>query len=131
MHGKRAVLLLTAAVALTAPLPPAIGAVLTVTNLADSGPGTLRDRLAASAPGDVIYFGVFGTVLLNSELTISRSIFLGQFGAEMVVISGNRACRVFNVTGGIVVRERNSPRFITWQTAPGALAAQLASHQAR
>jgi len=92
--------LATAALALACALPHAFGATLTVTNLSDSGPGTLRDRIAASASGDGINFGVIGTILLNSELTISKSIFLGQYGIGMVVVSGNRTCRVFNVIGG-------------------------------
>jgi hypothetical protein len=78
----------------------AFGATLTVTTLADSGPGTLRDRLAASANGDRIEFGVFGTILLSTELTVSNSVVIAGPGVPFLQISGNQATRVFHITSG-------------------------------
>src|ERR1043165_1488858 len=75
---------------------------LTVTNLGDSGPGTLRDRIASSAPGDTIRFGVAGTVTLTSQLTISTNLIINGAGASVLKISGNNTSRVFNITGGSV-----------------------------
>lgn len=77
-------------------------ATLTVTNLADSGPGTLRNQIAAAAPGDHIQFGLPGTVVLNSQLTISTNLDIAGYSYEslMTRISGNNSHRVFNVTGG-------------------------------
>jgi hypothetical protein len=91
------------AMAMAAVLPPAFGVTLTVTNLADSGAGTLRDRIAAAAPGDVINFSVFGTVLLNSQLTISKNLSIFGFSASLLKFSGNNNKRVFNVTSGTVL----------------------------
>ena len=39
-------------------------ATLTVTNLADHGPGTLRQRIADASPGDTLDFAVTGTISL-------------------------------------------------------------------
>lgn len=46
------------------------GEVYRVTNLADSGPGTLRE--AVSKPNRTIIFGLSGTIFLKSQLTIAQ-----------------------------------------------------------
>jgi hypothetical protein len=43
-----------------------------VTDLIDSGPGTLRDRLNDALPGDVIRFPFGGTVARPSAVQLSR-----------------------------------------------------------
>lgn len=49
---------------------------LTVTNLADSGRGSLRGQLAAAFPGDTIVFqrGLSGTIALRNTLTLDRNV---------------------------------------------------------
>ncbi len=47
--------------------PSAQAATRIVQNLNDSGAGSLRDTIAASASGDSIIFGVFGTIQLTSD----------------------------------------------------------------
>lgn len=47
---------------------------LTVTNLNDSGPGSLRDRVEVAIAGDVINFAVQGQITLASRLTIDKSL---------------------------------------------------------
>src|SRR5208282_6557484 len=42
-------------------------AVLTVTSLADSGPGTLREEITIASSGDTIQFGVTGVIGLMSS----------------------------------------------------------------
>src|SRR6185295_20174421 len=81
-------------------LPHGFGATLTVTNLADSGPGTLRDRLAASADGDRIEFHVFGAIVLSNELTVSKSVVIAGPGVPFLKISGNQATRLFHIASG-------------------------------
>jgi hypothetical protein len=49
-------------------------ATLTVTSLADSGPGTLRDLAASSAPGDTIEFAVGGILGLLPAINISHTL---------------------------------------------------------
>jgi hypothetical protein len=51
-------------------------AVLTVTSLADSGNGTLRDAIANAADGDEIDFAVCGTIQLKSTLTVQTAVFI-------------------------------------------------------
>src|SRR4051812_37537859 len=78
----------------------------TVQNLADSGPGSLRQAiLAANAnPGaDVIRFGQEardGTIpLTGGELRITDSLTIDGPGADRLTVSGQGASRVFNVSG--------------------------------
>jgi hypothetical protein len=92
--------LLTMTLALAAVSPQAFSAPLTVTNLADNGVGTLRDRIAAALPGDTIQIGLSGTITLNSELVISKNLRINGQTANSLRISGNNHSRVFNITGG-------------------------------
>ncbi|HSU52918.1 MAG TPA: hypothetical protein VLT36_02525 [Candidatus Dormibacteraeota bacterium] len=85
---------------LAAAAPQAFSVSLTVTNLADSGAGTLRDRLAAALPGDTIQIGLSGTITLNSELVLFKSLRINGPTANSLRISGNNHSRVFNITSG-------------------------------
>jgi hypothetical protein len=78
-------------------------AILTVTSLADNGPGTLRNQIAASGPGDIIQFAVNGTITLGSAITINQSVAVQGPGASKLIVSGNFVDRVFVVTGHQVV----------------------------
>jgi len=82
--------------------PQAFSTPLTVTSLADSGAGTLRDRIAAALPGDTIQFGVSGTITLNSELVLSKSLLINGLTANTLRISGNHDSRAFKITSGNV-----------------------------
>src|SRR5438105_2798513 len=81
----------------------------TVTNLHDSGPGSLRAAiLAADAhPGpDVIQFApeLHGTIRLTSgELAITDSLAINGPGVLQITVSGNHASRVFDISGGPTV----------------------------
>jgi hypothetical protein len=75
----------------------------TVTNLNDSGPGSLRAELAAANSGsDTIVFAhnLHGTITLASELQIADSVTIDGPGANKVTVSGNNASRVFEVDAG-------------------------------
>ncbi len=79
-----------------------------VTNIADSGPGTLRMTVSSSLPGATITFATNlsgatitltnGELLLNQNLTIDAAALPGG-----IVINGNNTNRIFHVTGGTVV----------------------------
>ena len=69
-------------------------ATFTVTNLADSGPGSLRQAIldANVAPGsdDLIFqAGLTGTIILSSVISISDSITISGPGAAALSVSGN------------------------------------------
>lgn len=71
---------------------------LFVTNLNDSGAGSLRAEVQAAGNGDVIDFqpGLTGTITLTSgQIPISKSITINGLGASQDVISGNHASRIF------------------------------------
>jgi hypothetical protein len=81
-----------------------LSAGLTVTTLADSGPGSLRDAIVAAnaAPGaDTINFAarLRGTIHLASQLTVSDDLTINGPGANKVTVSGDNAVRVLDVTG--------------------------------
>src|SRR5262249_48309582 len=72
----------------------------TVMNLADSGPGSLRDAIAstpAGGPGD-FEPGLSGIITLTSgELAINKDLSIAGPGASVITVSGNHASRVFDI----------------------------------
>jgi hypothetical protein len=75
---------------------PAGAATLVVISLADSGPGSLRDTVAASLPGDEITFGVTGVIPLTSgAITIGNAISVLGPGPASLTVSGSGLDRVF------------------------------------
>jgi uncharacterized repeat protein (TIGR01451 family) len=82
--------------------------VLSVTNLNDSGPGSLRDALTAAQNGDTIQLSsnlaggtivlTSGALLINQNLTILTPS--TSAGAPSLTISGNNISRVFDIEGG-------------------------------
>ena len=78
----------------------------TVLNLADSGPGSLRQAVMAAGanPGpDVIAFdpAVKGTITLTSgQIPITTDLAINGPGADKLTVSGNDSSRIFAVVGG-------------------------------
>lgn len=75
------------------------GGTLTVTNLADNGPGTLRTLLGVASPAAIINFapGLRGTVALtNNALNIIGNLTIVGPGPAALTISGTYAPCVFN-----------------------------------
>jgi len=92
--------------------------IIVVTNTADSGPGSLRDALAAANDGDMIdATGISGTILLTSgELQITHAITIDGPGAGNLAVDGNGTFRVFdNLTSGVSISDFS----ITNGSAPG------------
>src|SRR5262249_34287486 len=73
------------------------GTVIVVTNTNDSGPGSLRDALAAASDGDTIdATGVSGTILLTSgALQITHNVTVNGPGAANLAVNGNASSQVF------------------------------------
>src|SRR5690554_3663907 len=79
---------LAAGVIVLTPLS-ASAATITVTDPGDAGPGTLRDAVAASSPGDVIEFDLsVTTVTLESYITIPHSLRIGGSGGPLTIQGG-------------------------------------------
>ncbi|MES2923950.1 MAG: choice-of-anchor Q domain-containing protein [Verrucomicrobiota bacterium] len=81
---------------------------MTVSNLNDSGPGSLREQVAAAVSGDTIDFGVTGIITLSSgEISIAKNLTIsGPQGTPGITVSGNGTSRVFNIGGGSVSLSR-------------------------
>lgn len=81
-------------------------ATLTVSNLNDSGAGSLRQAILdanATAGVDSIIFQstLSGTITLTSgELLITDSVNINGTGSNRLTISGNNSSRIFNITDG-------------------------------
>jgi hypothetical protein len=66
----------------------ALGTTRTVTSLNDSGAGSLRDTIAASASGDTIVFAVTGTIVLtSSSLDVNHDLTILGPGASSLTIA--------------------------------------------
>ena len=79
----------------------------TVTNTSDSGPGSLRDAIAAASPGDTIEFDLTcpATIDLSSTLSITKDLTIRGPGSSELAISGTgntiAAFQVFSVSAGV------------------------------
>jgi Carboxypeptidase regulatory-like domain len=80
-------------------------ATLTVTNISDSGSGSLRQTIINASNGDTIIFAanLSGSIILNSEISINKSLFVNGSGANILGVEGinnGLDVRVFRVTSG-------------------------------
>src|ERR1043166_4752734 len=81
---------------------PVHAATITVTNVNDSGPGSLRQALATASTNDTINFSVTGTITLTTgQLVVSRSVTISGPGADLLAVNGNASSRVFYVSSGL------------------------------
>lgn len=71
----------------------------TVTNLNDSGAGSLRATITAAASGDTINLGVSGTIPLKSEIPIAKNLTINGNG---VTLSGGGVTRIINISSGTI-----------------------------
>src|SRR5262249_58482318 len=66
----------------------------TVTNLADAGPGSLREAITTTEPGGVVDFepGLAGAITLTTgTLTIAKDLTITGPGSLMITVSGGHA----------------------------------------
>ncbi|HLN26282.1 MAG TPA: hypothetical protein VK395_00905 [Gemmataceae bacterium] len=73
-----------------------------VTNLHDSGAGSLRAGILSGDNTIDFAPGLHGTITLSSELSISKSVTINGPGANRLSVSGHDASRVFEIAAGNV-----------------------------
>ena len=71
-------------------------AIITVTNLNDTGAGSLRAAITAHASGDTIDFSVSGTITLNSELPAVADTLTIDGSGQSVILSGNAQYQIIS-----------------------------------
>ncbi len=77
---------------------PVRGATISVTSLADSGPGSLRQAVADAVSGDDIDFQVIGTIFLSSgEIVIDKDLDILGPGMDQLTLNAGSAQRAFAV----------------------------------
>ena len=69
----------------------------TVTSAANSGAGSLRAAVGASADGDIIVFNTLATITLTSQIEISVSLTIQGPNPDELTISGGSSARLFYV----------------------------------
>jgi uncharacterized repeat protein (TIGR01451 family) len=75
-----------------------------VTNLNDSGAGSLRQAVRTVCANDTVTFqtGLTGTILLSTgEMSIIRGMTITGPGANVVTVSGGSLSRIFNISAGV------------------------------
>jgi len=77
--------------------------VWTVTSLADSGPGTLRQTVTLSSPGDTIQFAVTGAILLSSSINIPYNLAVQGPGPAALTVDAGGVDRAFITSGNPVI----------------------------
>jgi hypothetical protein len=69
-----------------------IGLVHTVTQNGNSGPGSLRQAIADSAPGDTVNFSVTGAITLTSgPIVVNKNLFIVGPGSRSLNVTGSRS----------------------------------------
>jgi hypothetical protein len=71
--------------------------VLTVTNINDNGPGSLRQAIIDANPGDSIIFNLSplpATITLGSEIAIGKSLTISGPGPAQLTLSGGSSTQL-------------------------------------
>ena len=74
--------------------------VVTVTNLNDSGTGSLRWAIEVASSGDTIDFSVTGTIVLDTAIAWNKSLTILGPGIEDLILDGNNNTNMFTLDGG-------------------------------
>jgi hypothetical protein len=93
----------------------------TVSNLSDSGAGSLRYEVANAAAGDTVDFAVSGLITLQSPITISQSLTISGPGESQLTIDGGGTTRLFQMppeNGSAVHVSISGTRVVARSTTP-------------
>lgn len=107
MKTRIVLILMTLLCAAMASVQSAHGAIITVTNINDSGLGSLRQALVDANDGDTINFdsSLNGQkiTLTSGQLNVDKDITISGPGANYLGVDGNAQSRVFYVNPGTTV----------------------------
>ena len=104
-----------------------------VTNLANSGAGSLRETISNAVSGDILVLTNSGTITVtNAELSLDKDLSIVGPGAVLLSLSGNDRSRIFNVASnvtvslfGLTIRDGHAPNGTNGvaSSAPGSAGA--------
>src|SRR5271156_3047786 len=75
-------------------------AVITVTNLNDTGAGSLRNAISTHASGDTINFNLSGTITIDSELPGVNDTLTIDGSGQTVILSGKDQFQIIGTNHG-------------------------------
>lgn len=87
---------------------------VTVTNVADSGAGTLRQAILDVCDGGMIAFNLNlpdVITLTSGELVIDKAVSINGPGAQLLTINGNHSSRILHTSGSSVEIDRVALRY--------------------
>ena len=75
-----------------------------VTSAADSGPGSLRETIAAAPAGDIVVIPALGQITLTSgQIVVGKNLQIAGPGPSSLTISAGGNSRIFSVSSGATV----------------------------
>ena len=85
-------------------LAPAAAWAVEVTNLNDSGAGSLRQAVADTAGGGEVTFqaGLTGTINLATPINLSKSLIISGPGSSVITVKAPSGNRIFDESGGTI-----------------------------
>ncbi|MCB0836060.1 MAG: hypothetical protein KDD99_05300, partial [Bacteroidetes bacterium] len=74
--------------------------IFTVTNTADTGPGSLRGHITQAQPNDTIRFSIHGTIFLDSTIWLTKNLHIQGPGPDKIIVDGKQLSRLFRIQQG-------------------------------
>lgn len=88
------------------PITSAQASTLTVTSLADSGAGSLRQTVGSAGAGDTISMqSLSGTITLATPIDVNKQVTILGAGANVLAVAGAGSSRLFNVSSIVTITD--------------------------
>ncbi|MEL7533544.1 MAG: choice-of-anchor Q domain-containing protein [Bacteroidota bacterium] len=74
--------------------------IISISTNDNAGPGSLRQGIIDAQAGDTIDFAIMGQIVLDSQIVISKNLWIQGPGAQVLAISGGNQTRIFEISRG-------------------------------